>query len=159
MEQRVAEIADIRLQGATFLNAKEFIRERECAPVAEGETPSPWLLPERGKPLSDGQIWRYIAKADRLNSSGIRASRKKNQRLHKARRWYLYARAVEQGDVRAALSVLDSLAKLDGLLDAEAVEQLETMRKQIAELTHALDGLAATAPGHAGPANGSVRPR
>jgi hypothetical protein len=134
VEQRVVEVLTIRLAGAQFWDVKELIRERESALVNEGEPPNPWQLAEGQKPLSDGQIWRYIRKADDAIVSSVRASRKKLLRLARARREYLYGLAVNQGDIRTALAVEDSKAKLCGLFDADLLIQLEELRKQLAQL-------------------------
>jgi hypothetical protein len=122
VEQRTLEVLGIRLQGAAFWDVKEMIREREQALEKDDKQPNPWKLAEGAKSLSDGQIWRYIAKADKLMISDLLASRKKMLRRHRARREYLYGAAVQQGDVRAALSVLDSDARLCGLFPATSME-------------------------------------
>lgn len=107
--RRVEEILRIRLDGAEFWDVREYAREKER------ESGSAWELPEGGKPLSDGQLWRYIGMADKLIAESCRASRKKLLRRHLAQRRNLYAKAVSQGDVRAALAVLSDEAKLLGL--------------------------------------------
>jgi hypothetical protein len=126
--QRVEEVLRIRLDGAEFWDVREYAREKEA------EAGSAWELPAGGKPLSDGQLWRYIARADKLIAESCRASWKKLLRRHLAQRRNLFAKAVAQGDVRAALAVLDSEAKLTGLFDLELSQQLERLAKEIAEL-------------------------
>jgi hypothetical protein len=112
VEARVAEILRIRLDGAEIWDVREYVREKEQ------EDCSPWQLPEGAKSLSDSQLWRYIAKVDKVIAESCRASRKKLLRRHQAQRRNLYARAVIAGDVRTALACLDSEAKLQRLHDA-----------------------------------------
>jgi hypothetical protein len=50
-------------------NIREHVREREQ------EKGSAWELPEDGKPLSDSQLWRYIARADRLSAADFLSHR------------------------------------------------------------------------------------
>ncbi|HVS37417.1 MAG TPA: hypothetical protein VMS17_17780 [Gemmataceae bacterium] len=104
--RRVEEILRIRLDGAEFWDVREDVRENEH------EAGSVWELPEDAKPLSDSQLWRYMAKADKLIAESCRAPRKKLLRRHLAQRRNLYAKAVNQGDVRAALACVDSEARL-----------------------------------------------
>lgn len=107
--RRVEEILRILLDGAEWWDTREFVREKEQEPG------SAWELPPDAKPLSDSQIRRYIAKATAMIAESCRASRKKLFRRYLAQRRNLYAKAVAQGDVRAALAVLDSEAKMVGL--------------------------------------------
>lgn len=145
VEQRVAEILSIRLAAAQIWDVREYVREKEQ------EDGSPWQLAKDQKPLSDSQLWRYIHKADQEISSSVLASRKKALRRHKARREYLYGLAVHQGDVRAALSVLDSDAKLFGLFEDELTRQLDEMQRQIKELKrNGIGGTAQTLDGATG---------
>src|SRR5262245_26712921 len=153
IEQRVAEVLAIRLAGAQLWDVREYVREKEA------EDGSPWRLAEGQKPLSDSQLYRYIAKADKLLLSNCRASRRKMIRRHQARREYLYGLAVNQGDIRAALACLDSDAKLRGLFDDELTRQLDEMQRQIAEIRrHGNGSPTATAGGAPGGAGGTGGP-
>ena len=70
-------------------------------------------------------------------------NRKKQVRVHLARRKSLYARAVAAGDIRAALAVLADLAKMQGLYPSEddmLKRKAEALRKQLAELKEAKNG-------------------
>jgi hypothetical protein len=107
--RRTEEILRILLDGAEWWDVREFVREKEKEPG------SAWELPPDGKPLSDSQIRRYTAKATAMIAESRRASRKKLFRRHLAQRRNLYAKAVSQGDVRAALSVLRDEGELLGL--------------------------------------------
>jgi hypothetical protein len=109
---RVTEIVRIRLDGAKEWDVSEYVREQE---QTDG---SPWKLDEDETSLSDRQIRRYIEKADRLIDESTRESWKKSLRRHLARREAMYAKAMNAGDIRTALAVADSEAKLRGLFDA-----------------------------------------
>jgi hypothetical protein len=110
VRQRVEEILRILLDGAESpWDTCAFVREQEA------EEGSVWHVPEGGKPLSDSQIRRYVAKANRIIAESCRASRKKLLRRHLAQRRNLYAKAVSQGDIRTALAVLADEGKLLGL--------------------------------------------
>jgi hypothetical protein len=127
VEQRVQEVLRIRLDGAEFWDVREYAREKEH------EEGSPWQLAEGQKPLSDGQLWRYMARADKLIAESCRASRKKLLRRHLAQRRNLFAKAVSQGDIRVALATLDSEAKLQGLFpsaDGPLLNELRRLRER-----------------------------
>jgi hypothetical protein len=109
VQARVEEVLAIRLDGAEFWDVREYAREKEQ------EEGSAWHVAEGDKPLSDGQLWRYIGRADKMIAESCRASRKKLLRRHLAQRRNLYAKAVSQGDMRTALAAADSEAKLLGL--------------------------------------------
>jgi hypothetical protein len=128
--QRVGEILRIRLDGAEFWDVREYVREKEQ------EDGSVWQLAEGQTPLSDSQLWRYIAKADKEVAASCRASRKKLLRRHLAQRRNLYAKAVSQGDIRTALACLDSETKLLGLTEFELEQQLLEMQRQLDEMKH-----------------------
>jgi hypothetical protein len=129
VRQRTEEILRILLDGAESpWDTCAYVREKEA------EAGSIWEVPEDGKPLSDSQIRRYVAKATEMIAESCRASRKRLLRRHLAQRRNLYAKAVSQGDIRAALAVLDSEAKLTGLFDDEVMRLIDQLQKQIAEL-------------------------
>lgn len=114
--RRVEEILRIRLDGAEFWDVREYAREKEQ------EAGSAWELPPGEKPLSDGQLWRYIGQADKLVVESCRASQKKLMRRHQAQRRNLYAKAISAGDYRVALAAAQDEAKLQGLYPAGRVE-------------------------------------
>jgi hypothetical protein len=111
VQARVEEVLAIRLDGAEFWNVREYAREQEQTPG------SAWELKDGAKPLSDGQLWRYIGMADKLIAESCRSSRKKLLRRHLAKRRNLFAKALSAGDYRAALAAAESEAKLQGLFD------------------------------------------
>jgi hypothetical protein len=115
MELRTTEILRIRLDGAEIWDVREYVREQE---QTEG---SPWKLAEGQKPLSDSQLWRYIARADKLAADTCRASRKKLLRRSLARRRNIYAKAMSAGDYRTALAAVRDEAELLGLYPPKKV--------------------------------------
>jgi hypothetical protein len=90
----------------------DFVREQEQTPG------SCWHVGEGEAPLSYSQIRRYAAKAEARILRSVRTSPKRQLRLHLAKRRNLFAKAVSQGDTRAALACLDSEAKLLDLYPA-----------------------------------------
>jgi hypothetical protein len=110
VEARLRDLVEILLDGAEpGWDLCETVREWE---QKEG---SAWHLAEGEKPLSYSQLRRYAARAEKLIAESCRASRKQLLRRHLARRRRLYATAVQQGDTRAALAVLQDEARLEGL--------------------------------------------
>jgi hypothetical protein len=109
IRQRIDEILSIRLDGAQFFDVRRYVAEKEAA----GEPP--WTIPEAGRPVSERTLWRYIERTDKLIAESCRGSRKRLLRRHLAQRRNRYAKAVSQGDIRAALAVLTDEAKLIGL--------------------------------------------
>jgi hypothetical protein len=112
IQTRTEEVLLVRLQGGAMWNVREWVREKER------EEGSAWFLADGAKPLSDSQLWRYIARADKLAAENYRASAKRLLRTHLVRREHLYGMAVLQGDVRAALAVLADAAAIEGLYPA-----------------------------------------
>src|SRR5262249_28074206 len=104
----VEEILRIRLDGAKFWDVREYARAQE---VQEG---SAWYLTAGARPLSDGQLWRYIAMADKQIAQNARASQKRQIRLHIEQIDNIYAKAMSQGDMRAALASRAEKARLRG---------------------------------------------
>jgi hypothetical protein len=88
---------------------REYVREKEA------EAGSAWHVAYGEKPLSDAMIRKYQEKADRVVWRSHENSRKKLLRRHLAQRRNLYAKAVSQGDVRAALACVRDEALLLGL--------------------------------------------
>jgi len=125
--RRVEEVLQIILDGAAPWDICTYVR------TAEKEVGSAWELPPEGKPLSDSQIRRYAARATAMIGESCRASRKKLLRRHLGQRRNLYAKAVSQGDLRAALSVLRDEAELEGLYDHKLAE----IEKRLTELERA----------------------
>jgi hypothetical protein len=133
LEQRVEEMLAIRLDGAKEWDARRYVAQKEAAAEA------PWKVPEGGNPLSRRQIRNYIREADRRIARSTQATRRRRIARHIAFREKLYARAVNKGDERTALAILDSLAKLLDLLPSEG----DRLERKLHELTRKLDKLEA----------------
>ena len=124
LRQRIDEILEIRLCGATTNDCRRYVAEKEAA----GE--QPWTIPDGGRPVSERTLWRYIEQSEKLMAESCRESRKRLLRRHLAQRKSLFAKAVNQGDLRTALSVLRDEAELQGLYDFRLAE----LEKRIVEL-------------------------
>jgi hypothetical protein len=110
VDARVNDLVNVILDGCVLpFDLCEFVREREK------EATSPWHHADDEKPISYSQIRRYALRAEQVIHDTVRTSRGRRLRIHRARRMHLYALAVNQGDVRAAASVLRDLAELEGL--------------------------------------------
>jgi len=127
VRQRVEEVLAIILDGASFVQIRQYVSEKQEANEA------PWTAPD-GKPLSDRTLWRYIAEANKLIAESCRETRKRTLQRHLAQRRNLYARAVNTGDYSAALRCLrDEAALLD--LYPNQQDQLQEQERRI----HALE--------------------
>jgi hypothetical protein len=102
--KRVEAVFELRLGGAGFSD----IREYAAAPTdRDGTKQAPWGV-------SDTQLWRYIAAADKLCKDRFDAKAGHLLARHLLRRERLYARALEVGDYKTALAVLKDEADLEG---------------------------------------------
>jgi hypothetical protein len=108
VQARVEEILRIVLDGAKTWDIRAHVAEKE----AEGEPP--WTVEEGNQPLGERQIRRYVARAEALIVKSLKVTRKKTLRRRIAQREALYARAVAQGDTKAALAILRDLDELAG---------------------------------------------
>jgi hypothetical protein len=128
---RVEDLLRLLLDGAQPWDIRHYVSGREAAGAP------PWAVPQGGKPLSERQIRRYCDQADRLIAESCRTHRKQLLRRHLAQRRNLLARALNTGDLRTALAVLDSLAKLLALFPSEddaLRREAEALRKQLGAL-------------------------
>jgi hypothetical protein len=116
VEQRVEEILRLRLDGAEFWDIREYAREKAM------EAGSLWQLAEGQKPLSDAQLWRYMGRADKMITEGFRASRRRLFRRHLAQRRRMYSKAMQDGDIKTALSVAQDEAALLNLYPPKRTE-------------------------------------
>ncbi len=156
VQARIEDVARVLLDGAMPFQIGPYVSGQETA----GEPP--WTLPEGAKPLSSRHIRRLVRRAEALIAEAARTNRKRLLQRHLAQRRALYARAVAAGDVRAALAVLDSEAKLEGLLDDEVLRQVEALKRRLAKLIGGDDGgegdgtggAAAPGPGGGAPGGG-----
>jgi hypothetical protein len=134
IKQRIEDVLRLRLEGVEGWDLRRYVAGKEQA----GEPP--WAIPSGGKPLSERQIRRYVEQADQLIEENCRTSRKKLLRRHLAQRRQLFRKAVAADDLRAALAVLDSEAKLEGLFDYEVMRQVEELERRVAKLIKGSDG-------------------
>ena len=112
--RRVEEVARLRLRGAAFWNLREHVRGKEA------EEGGAWHLAPGVKPMSDGQLWRYVKKADQLLSRSADRSRRQLLRMHLAQLGHLHYKAMQSADYRTALACLESEAELLGLYPKHA---------------------------------------
>jgi hypothetical protein len=155
---RVAAVLQVMLDGAQPHQVRQFVAEKTAAEEY------PWKVAEGEKPLSERQLRRYMAEADRLIAAGHRTSHRKLLRRHLAMRRNLYARAVNAGDIGTALRIADSEAKLLDLFpspEAELRREVEALKKQLAEIEadgngSPTSGSAIPSPADRGPAGGAA---
>ena len=95
--KRVEEVFKLRLGGAEFADIREYAG-----------------APEQAWKVSDSQLWRYIAAADKLVKERFDAKADHLLTRHLLQRRTLYAHAMGAGDFRTALAVLQDEAKLEG---------------------------------------------
>jgi hypothetical protein len=77
---------------------------------------------EEGWQVGKRTLQRYAAAADRLIERSLEKDRDKLLRRHLAQRRRLFARAVKDGDVRAALAIAQDEAELMGLYPRKGLE-------------------------------------
>ena len=116
VDRRDEDILRLRSAGATFWDLRAYVRGKG------GEEGGAWHLAPGIKPMSDGNLWRYIQKADKIVKAASSHRRKLLLRLYaaKLRRQVaklhrLYYKAVQVGDYRTALAILKDEANLLGL--------------------------------------------
>ena len=112
-QRRVDDLAIFRVQGAEFRHIREYVTEKERVPE------SPWFLMDGQKPMSDAQLRRYVSRADKQIADDLRSTRRLRLGRHIAQRRHLYLEALAIGDIRTALAVLESEAKMLGLRPAK----------------------------------------
>src|SRR5262249_56458106 len=78
--------------------------------------------PEQNWNVSRRQLWNYIAAADQLVKERFDARAEHLLARHLLQRRQLFAHCMGAGDFNAALRVLDSEAKLEGLFPSEKHE-------------------------------------
>ena len=113
-EQRIQAILQIRLDGAETWDVEAFVADKERA----GE--EPWKI--TGEPLSQKQVLDYIREADHRIATSSPDAQTAAAR-HLAMRRSLYARAVQAGEIRAALAILVDIAKIEEVYPAKAKEK------------------------------------
>ena len=97
IRRRVEEIVRLRLAGA------------ELVPdIVQYAASQNWQVRRR-------MLWNYVDRADRIIARGVEKDRQKLLARHLRQRRLLFARALEQGDIRAALAVARDEAELEAL--------------------------------------------
>jgi hypothetical protein len=91
--QRVEEILTLRLASAAFVEIRQYASEK-------------------GWGVSERQLWRYIQDSDDVLAASQEPKREKQINLALAQRRLLHNKALEVGDYRTALAVLQDIAKL-----------------------------------------------
>src|SRR5262245_47978162 len=153
IRKRVEEVHAIRLDGAQFVDIRQYAAEK----CAAGEPP--WATEKDSPPLSDRTLWRYVQASDRLIAESCREGHRRRLRRHLAQRRNLYAKAVSQGDTRAALACLRDEAELLGLYEFEFARQLEDLRRQLEEVKRNGTGDPQAPGGEPGDRTGPARAR
>jgi hypothetical protein len=128
---RVEAVLQIMLDGAQPHEVRQYVAEKTAAKEV------PWTPTDGEKPLSERQLRRYMAEADRLIAASCRTSRRMLLRRHLAQRRALYARCINTADYSTALRVLRDEAELRGLYPRPEDE----MRREIDELKKTLERL------------------
>ena len=103
VQARVEEVLRIRLDGAELWDVRQYASEK-------------------GWGVSDRQLRRYIAAAAEMIAEAACVDRAALVSLHLAKRRALYARAVQAGELRTALSCAQDEAQLLGLYPAQKHE-------------------------------------
>ena len=145
--RRAEDLVRIRLDGAEFIDVREYVREKEQ------EEGSAWHLKPRATPMSDQQLYRYVARADELIASSLSHSRRGLIREHRARRRNLYARAVLTADYRTALACLRDEAELLGLYAPRKVAPTTPDGKRPFPMTEFIEVAAPATPAPEAPAD------
>lgn len=87
--------------------------------------------------MSDRQLRRYVAAADRLLVADLKHTADEQRKRHVAKRRVLFARAMKDGDLRTALAVLQDEAQLLGLYpnrEDAVMRELARLREEMDEL-------------------------
>lgn len=110
---------------------------RQFVADSEGDANAPWFRGEGVATLSDRQLRRYVAAADRLLVADLKHSVDEQRKRHVAKRRIIYARAMAAGNYAVALAALKDEAELLGLYPnpADAVlREIQQMREEMANL-------------------------
>jgi hypothetical protein len=103
VQQRVEEIASLKLLGALWTDIRQHAEEKE------------WGVSER-------QLHRYLASADEVIAANVEKNRDRLLAHHFSARRALYARAMAVSDYKTALAVLKDEAELLALYPAKRHE-------------------------------------
>lgn len=114
VEDRTAEVLQLRLDGATRWDILQYVAEKE-----KDSEPNHWSLKPRERPMSSRQVENYIAAADKHVRALAARLRTDAMDRHLAQRQARYAACVLAGDNANALACLKDEAKLLDLYPAE----------------------------------------
>ncbi|MBX9677155.1 MAG: hypothetical protein K2X38_00230 [Gemmataceae bacterium] len=131
-EGRVTSLVRILLDGAATWDVREFVAQEERNPE------SPWFLQEGEQPRSYAGIMKCLRTAKQVVAAEGNDDREQLLRQHIAKRNTVYAKAMESGDLRAALACLDSQAKLLGLFPKEKTPNDKGQLPSLAVLVQAV---------------------
>jgi hypothetical protein len=106
--RRIEQVLKLRLAGATFPDLRTFAHN------LDPEAGTPWTNPGGGL-LSDRALWRLAHEADKVFAESIEKERPLLVAHHVLLRRLIRARALEQGDNRAALAAAADECRLLGL--------------------------------------------
>jgi hypothetical protein len=120
MAKRIEEVFELRLGGAELQDVREYA---QATVDDEGKPREPWNV-------SEGQLCRYIAAADKLCRERFDARAEHLLARHLLQRRRLYAHVMEVGDFRTALAVMKDEAELEGLY-VHALDRLQALEKQV----------------------------
>ncbi|MBX9681419.1 MAG: hypothetical protein K2X38_21910 [Gemmataceae bacterium] len=101
------------LDGAATWDVCEFVAQEEKNPE------SPWFMQSGEQPRGYAAVMKVLRQAKAVIAAEGIGDREQLLQLHIAKRQAVYAKALEQGDMRAALACLDSEAKILGLFPKE----------------------------------------
>jgi hypothetical protein len=105
---RVEMVFELRIIGGADFGS---LRQYASAPTdPDGRKLAPWNV-------SDRQLWRYVAAADKLAKERFDSRADHLLAQHMLRRERLYANCNNVGDYRGALNVLRDAAELSGMYD------------------------------------------
>lgn len=127
-EARIQEIVQIKLDGAQRWDILQYVAEK-TATGADGKPPQePW---KTRRAIAERTVDNYIAEANRRIVAALRAMEPDHFAQGLMKRHALYARAVNSGDINAALSILKDLSalkdeypakKIDAKIETNAIE-------------------------------------
>jgi hypothetical protein len=123
VKKRVDQVLGILLDGAEAWDVRAFITEKQAA------NEPPW----DGPPVTDKALAVYVVQAKRQIAKATPDAQA--IKTHLAKRRNLYAKAVSQGDVRAALQCLRDEANLLGLYERKGPRKPAQKPPAVAQLT------------------------
>lgn len=131
-EARIDDVLQLILDGAGRRDIIRFASEKTTVQIdkdgKETKPSFPWITKHK---LSSRQIDTYIADATEHMVTACKEADKNLIQRHRGRRESLYARAVNSGDLRTALAVIDSLGNLEGVFPTKKLDVTQTGEQTI----------------------------